>query len=294
MTFEQNMHEYKTTIEKSLSDIIYLKSSSNSYQNNLIDSMNYSLHSGGKRLRPILLLEANRVLGGDQCKAIPFACAIELIHTYSLIHDDLPSMDNDDFRRGKPTNHLVYGEALAILSGDALLNLAYEVMLESIESHRGIEASKILAESAGLRGMVGGQTVDVLTEGLQIEKNILDYIHRNKTSRLIQAALKMGATLAGGSEEEISAFSDFGFHLGMAFQIKDDILDIEGNEALLGKPVGSDRSANKNTFPKINGIKASKLALEKHTGEAVFNLKKIDGDTVFLKTLANRFLSRNS
>jgi len=294
MTFEQNMHDYKTTIEKALKNIVYLNTSSNRFQQKLIDSMNYSLHAGGKRLRPMLLLEANRILGGEQKKAIPFACALELIHTYSLVHDDLPAMDDDDLRRGKPTNHTVYGEAIAILSGDALLNLAYEIMLESIEDKQGIEASKILAESSGSRGMVGGQSVDVQTDGLSIEKDILEYIHMNKTSRLIQAALKMGATLAGGKKEEIAAFSGFGFHLGMAFQIKDDLLDIEGDESLLGKPVGSDMAAKKNTYPKIMGLEASKASLNEHTGIAVSELEKIDGDTVFLKWLASHLLSRNS
>ena len=294
MTFEQNMLNYKTTIEEALKNLVFLNCSSNSFQRKLIDSMNYSIHAGGKRLRPMLLLEANRILGGDNEKAIPFACAIELIHTYSLIHDDLPAMDDDDLRRGKPTNHTVYGEAIAILAGDALLNLAYEIMLEAIEDRRGIDASRILAESSGSRGMVGGQSVDVLTEGISVKKDILEYIHMNKTSKLIQAALKMGAALAGGSKEEISAFSGFGFHLGMAFQIKDDLLDIEGNEAMLGKPIGSDANADKNTFPKIMGIEASKAALDEHTRIAVSEIEKIGGDTVFLKTLASRLLSRNS
>ncbi len=294
MTFEQNMHDYKTAIEEALKNMVYLNFYSNSFQQKLIDSMNYSIHAGGKRIRPILLLESNKILGGSHERAMPFACALELIHTYSLIHDDLPAMDDDDLRRGKPTNHTVYGEALAILSGDALLNLAYEIMLESIEDRQGIDAARILAESSGSRGMVGGQSVDVLSEGLSIEKDILEYIHINKTSRLIEAALKMGAALAGGSKEEIAALSCFGFHLGMAFQIKDDLLDIEGNESLLGKPVGSDTAVKKNTFPKIIGIPASKAALEDHTRIAVSELEKIDGDTVFLKTLASYLLSRNS
>lgn len=188
MTFEQNMDCYKKKIEKALGHIDSLNQSTNEYQQALVDSMDYSLKAGGKRLRPMLLLEANRVLGGIQSKAMPFACALELIHTYSLIHDDLPAMDDDDLRRGKPTNHKVFGEALAILAGDALLNLAYETMLESIEDKEGLKASRILAKAAGSRGMVGGQSVDVLTEGLSIEKDILEYIHINKTSRLIQAS----------------------------------------------------------------------------------------------------------
>lgn len=293
MNYEENITYYKSAVERALNNIAYLKDSSNIYQERLLESMKYSLHAGGKRLRPMLLLESNRILGGSLENAMPFACALELIHTYSLIHDDLPAMDDDHFRRGKPTNHTVYGEALAILSGDALLNLAYETMLDSTESMREIKASRILAEASGLRGMVGGQSADVLTEGMSIDKGILEYIHLNKTSKLIKAALEMGAALAGGSNDEISAFGAFGLHLGLAFQIKDDILDIEGNESLLGKPVGSDMSAEKNTYPKLLGIEASKACLEEHTGIAVSQLGKIDGDTVFLKTLAIRLLSRN-
>ncbi len=294
MTFEQNMDCYKKEIEKALGDIDALNQSTNEYQKVLVDSMDYSLKAGGKRLRPMLLLEANRVLGGSKAKAMPFACAIELIHTYSLIHDDLPAMDDDDLRRGKPTNHKVFGEALAILAGDALLNLAYEIMLESIEDEDGLKASRILAESSGSRGMVGGQSVDVLTEGLSIEKDILEYIHINKTSRLIEAALEMGATIAGGSKEEIEIFGRFGFYLGMAFQIKDDLLDIEGDEILFGKPIGSDFSRGKNTYPSIVGIDAAKVSLKNHTALAISELKKIDGDISFLKELADYLLSRNT
>ncbi len=294
MTFEQNMDCYKKKIEKAFGDIDSLNQSSNSYQRMLVDSMDYSLRAGGKRLRPMLLLEVNRVLGGTQSKAMPFACALELIHTYSLIHDDLPAMDDDDLRRGKPTNHKVFGEALAILAGDALLNLAYEIMLEFIEDKEGLKATRILAEASGSRGMVGGQSVDVLTEGLSIEKDILEYIHINKTSRLIQAALEMGATIAGGTKEEIEIFGRFGFHLGMAFQIKDDLLDIEGDEILFGKPIGSDLSSGKNTYPSIVGIDASKASLQSHTDLAISELEKIDGDIHFLKELAGYLLSRNA
>jgi len=294
MTFEQTIDYYRNTIEKALEQIDSLNKYANPYQGRLVDSMAYSLRAGGKRLRPILLLEANRVLGGQEAKAIPFACALELIHTYSLIHDDLPAMDDDDLRRGKPTNHKVFGEALAILAGDGLLNLAYEVMLDSIEDKEGVEASRILAQASGSRGMVGGQSVDVLTEGILIEKDILEYIHINKTSRLIGAALQMGATIAGGTNEEIEVLGRFGLNLGLAFQIKDDILDIEGDQALFGKPIGSDASRGKNTYPSIAGVKASREALEKHTNLAISELAKIKGDTQFLKELAIYLLSRNA
>ena len=232
-------------------------------QERLIQSMTYSLLDGGKRIRPILVLEFNRLCGGSQEAAMPFACAVEMVHTYSLIHDDLPCMDNDDMRRGKPSNHKVFGEDMALLAGDALQALAFEVMLseESIAkagAQRAASAAGILGKAIGADGMVGGQVIDLLSEGKQISLETLRKMDEGKTGALISACVQMGCVLGGGGEKELQAAREYADAIGLAFQIVDDILDIEGDTATLGKQVGSDIANDKSTYVSILGMKQAK------------------------------------
>ena len=231
----------------------------------LHDSMAYSLSAGGKRIRPVLLLATCEMFGMNPNAALPYACAIEYIHTYSLIHDDLPAMDDDDLRRGKPTNHKVYGEATAILAGDGLLHSAFEVMTKDMLlyfdqpdklRHRA-QACYEIARRSGVRGMVAGQIADIESENKHCSREMLDYIHLNKTAQLITAAIMAGASLAGISFEERKAMSTFGEALGLAFQIVDDYLDVCGDQEVIGKPVGSDAKLNKSTYASIYGIEAT-------------------------------------
>lgn len=228
------------------------------------EAMSYSLMAGGKRLRPALAFMACELFDGNVEEVLPFAGAIEMIHTYSLIHDDLPAMDNDDYRRGKLTNHKVYGEAYAILAGDALLNKAFEIMLEAVSknpSDEAIKAAAYVAKAAGVHGMIGGQCIDIYYENKEIDLNILRQMHEKKTGALIKAPLIAGALIAGASEEDLLRIEEFGQLIGLAFQISDDILDVEGSTEKLGKKVGSDASNNKATFVSCYGLdKAKELA----------------------------------
>ncbi|NOU99336.1 polyprenyl synthetase family protein [Paenibacillus planticolens] len=239
----------------------------------LRESMNYSLMAGGKRLRPILVLAAAEALGGSQAAALPAALAIEMVHTYSLVHDDLPAMDNDDYRRGKLTNHKVYGEAMAILAGDALLTHAFYSITQCHKVH-GIPAERVLsiteelAAYAGARGMVGGQAADMLGEQGLTKLEELEYIHLHKTSDLIVFSLRAGAHIAGATTAQLAALTDFGNAIGLAFQIQDDILDIIGDEKKLGKPVKSDEKQQKVTYPYFIGLEASELKVKELTEQA--------------------------
>lgn len=266
------------------------------YQSTIMEAMNYSLKAGGKRLRPILTLEACKVVGGNEEDAIPFAMAIEMIHTYSLIHDDLPALDNDDLRRGKPTNHKVYGEAMAILAGDGLLNYAYEVMLsnslnkENPENY--IKAINEISKSAGIYGMIGGQVVDVKSENTAISKEKLDYIHLNKTGAIIIGCMRAGAIIGNASHDELEKITKYAKNIGLSFQIVDDILDIIGDQAKLGKNVGSDIENNKSTYPSLIGLEESREIAIKLIDEAKENIKKLNGDSSFLEGLANYIIDR--
>lgn len=239
----------------------------------LRESMNYSLMAGGKRLRPILVLAAAEALGGSQAAALPVALAIEMVHTYSLVHDDLPAMDNDDYRRGKLTNHKVYGEAMAILAGDALLTHAFYSVTQAHKVH-GIPAERVLsiteelAAYAGARGMVGGQAADMLGEQGLTKLEELEFIHLHKTSDLIVFSLRAGAHIAGATTAQLAALSEFGNAIGLAFQIQDDILDIIGDETKLGKPVKSDEKQQKVTYPYFIGIEASEMKVRELTMQA--------------------------
>ncbi|MEI7024657.1 polyprenyl synthetase family protein [Paenibacillus sp. y28] len=247
----------------------------------LREAMDYSLHAGGKRLRPILVLAAAEALGGRLEAAMPAACAIEMIHTYSLIHDDLPAMDNDDFRRGKPTNHKVFGEAMAILAGDGLLTHAFYSIVQASLQH-GVPAERVLAvvadlaELAGARGMVGGQVADMEGEQGLTSIHELEFIHLHKTSDLIVFSLKAGARIAGAGDPTLAALERFGTALGLAFQIQDDILDVIGDESKLGKPVHSDEGNQKVTYPYFIGIEASQDKVKELTAEAQKALLEAD------------------
>ena len=235
----------------------------------LFESMRYSLDAGGKRLRPILLLEACSIVGGEAAKAIKFACAVEMIHTYSLIHDDLPAMDDDDLRRGKPTNHKVFGEGLAVLAGDGLLNYAFELMIESSmrypqESYKYILAMNEIAQGAGVSGMIGGQTADLESENKAIGSETLEFIHMNKTAQMLIRPMRAGAILGGASQNELDNITKYAKNIGLAFQIVDDILDVVGDQAKLGKNIGSDEENQKSTYPSMYGLEESKkMASEK-------------------------------
>ena len=253
---------YRITVENALGPML---ESLGEIPDRLMEAMRYSLEAGGKRLRPVMLLAACDMAGGDPALALPFACAIEMIHTYSLIHDDLPAMDNDDLRRGKPTNHKVFGENLAILAGDGLLNGAAELMARSalrMADARGIHALEIIMRHAGVTGMIAGQVKDVLSEGMQPQEELVAYIHSHKTADLLEAPMEAGLALAGANEDQIRAGREYGLHLGLAFQMTDDLLDVTGDAAVLGKNTGMDAEQHKMTWIALRGIEGTQRDAE--------------------------------
>lgn len=260
----------------------------------LYESMAYSVHAGGKRIRPILMQLAYEAVGG-RAEISAYWCAMEMIHTYSLIHDDLPAMDNDDLRRGKPTNHVVFGEDTAILAGDALLNYAFELMLEDAleyEDLNRVRAAQVLAEASGAHGMIAGQVLDMASEGKQITRDTLDCIHLHKTGALIAAATKMGAILGGGSPIEIASCEAYGKYLGKVFQIIDDILDQTSTAEELGKPICSDEKNEKNTYLSFYSIEECYEIAEQLTQKALGCLDRIAGDTTLLREIALELVHR--
>ena len=270
-----------------------------SLSENVREAMNYSLTAGGKRLRPVLLLAAFEMAGGTAiAEAEPFACALEYIHTYSLIHDDLPAMDDDDLRRGKPTNHKVYGEACAILAGDALLNRAYEIMLEvmkgfkNIPSVRMASAASVIAQAAGNEGMIGGQIADIEGETAEPSMERLQFIHRHKTGALIKAAVTAGAELAGAKNQMKTDLDAFGEQLGLAFQICDDILDVTGDEKILGKPVGSDEKNQKLTYPALVGLEEARRMYREAHEKAIGALRPYGEKAAVLRGIAEELYDR--
>lgn len=270
-----------------------------SLQADLFNSMRYSLLSGGKRIRPILVLEFCRLCGGEVKSALPFACAIEMIHTYSLIHDDLPCMDNDDMRRGKASNHKVFGEAMALLAGDSLLSLAFETMLsdeavKAVGPERAVAAAGVLSRAAGPRGMVGGQVIDLMSEGRTIELDVLKKMDECKTGALIEAAAVMGCILGGVDDLQLQGAKKYAAAIGLAFQIQDDILDVIGDTQTLGKKVGSDIENDKCTYVSLLGIEKAKQLVEQLTQSAVSALSVFDGNTEFLSGLAKHLSERKN
>jgi geranylgeranyl diphosphate synthase type II len=262
-------------------------------------AMRYSLFAGGKRLRPILVLAAAEAVGGSGREALPLACSFELIHTYSLIHDDLPSMDNDDMRRGKPTSHKVFGEALAILAGDALLTEAFHLatrpeVMKKVPARRRLQALWHLARAAGSLGMVGGQTMDILTQGQTVDSGTLEYIHFHKTGALISASLAVGAIVGGATARQLKRLQGYGEKLGLAFQITDDLLDETGEEGKLGKAVSKDRSKGKATYPGLYGIPESRRRAEGLIEEAIHHLHPFDQRANPLREIARFILNRTN
>lgn len=262
-------------------------------QKRLYDAMNYSLFAGGKRLRPMIMMMTAKMLKKPLDTVIPFACAMEMIHTYSLIHDDLPAMDNDDLRRGKPTNHKVFGEAEAILAGDALLTKAFEIVSgydkDGVDKALVLKAINVLAKSAGADGMVGGQDIDMCGDLSDLEK--LKFMHSLKTGAIIRASGVIGAILSGASSEEIKAIDEYCYNLGIAFQIQDDILDVLGNEKSLGKPIGSDADNNKSTYVTLCGVEEAQRLQEEYIEKAKASLDIFD-DTKELLNLADMLVNR--
>lgn len=262
----------------------------------MAEAMNYSMCAGGKRLRPILLLESLRLFGGDENLAEPFMAGIEMIHTHSLVHDDLPAIDNDDYRRGRLTTHKVYGEAMGVLGGAALLNYAYETMLRAFDltsqKEPVIQAVRIMAEKTGIKGMLGGQSVDVENDGKPITREMLDYIYRHKTSALIEAPMMTGAVLGGAEEEELAAVERAAADIGLAFQIRDDILDVTATSEELGKPVHSDEKNNKITYVTLFGIQEASRQVEELSQRAVSILDKLNRKNEFLTALIYEMVSR--
>lgn len=268
------------------------------YQKTVLEAMNYSVSAGGKRLRPMLMLETYRMFGGTSKVIEPFMAAIEMIHTYSLIHDDLPAMDNDEYRRGRKTTHVVYGEAMAILAGDALLNYAFETAASAFVLDEGKpaigKAFMILASKAGVYGMIGGQVVDVESEGKEIDADTLKFIHIHKTSALLESAMLIGAVLAGASEQQQRTVELAARELGLAFQIRDDILDVTGNTDELGKPVGSDEKNHKNTYVALEGLEKAKEDVKRYSESAIDRLKSLPARNEFLYELIEELIDRRS
>ena len=267
------------------------------YQKIIMEAMGYSLLAGGKRLRPMLMKETYTLFGGHSKVIEPFMAAIEMVHTYSLVHDDLPAMDNDEYRRGRKTTHIVYGEDMGILAGDALLNYAFETACKAFEqfpeeSLRIGQAMRVLARKAGIYGMIGGQVVDVKESGHQIDEEVLDFIFRLKTGALIESAMMIGAILAGASKEDVKSMQKVAGKIGMAFQIQDDILDVIGDSRELGKATGSDAQNHKQTYVTLHGLEESGREVERLTGEAVAILDSFSGEHEFLKELLLHLVHR--
>lgn len=265
----------------------------------MAQAMNYSILAGGKRLRPMLILETLRLFGGEEKLAYPFMAAMEMIHTHSLVHDDLPALDNDDYRRGRLTTHKVYGEAMGVLSGVALLNYAYEVMLTAFDTAdtpdcqaHVIQSLKVMSHKTGLYGMLGGQSVDVENDGKPMSREMIDYIYENKTSALIEASVMTGAILGGATEEEIVIVEKAAKNIGLAFQIQDDILDVTSTEEELGKPIHSDEKNHKTTYVTLMGIEKASQQVKKLSDEAVTLLEGLNKKNEFLFTLVNELVGR--
>ena len=266
------------------------------FQKTILEAMNYSMQAGGKGLRPLLMAETYRMFGGTGEVIRPFMAAMEMIHTHSLIHDDLPALDNDEYRRGKKTTHVVYGEAMAILAGDALLNYAYETAARAFSIEPGNErigkAFQILTGKTGIYGMLGGQCVDVEYEGKTLERERLDFIYRLKTSALIEASMMIGAVLAGASDEKIALLERVAGKVGLAFQIQDDILDVVSTTEMLGKPVGSDKENNKTTYVTLEGLEKAGEDVKRLSDEAIGELDMLEEKNPFLMELLKSLIDR--
>jgi geranylgeranyl diphosphate synthase type II len=299
MDFKSRSKDYAKRIEKQLEVLLEPK---NQVPQIIHEAMRYSVFAGGKRLRPILTLTSGDLFGGSEEELINTACALEMIHTYSLIHDDHPDLDNDSLRRGVPTNHMVFGNAMAILAGDALLTQAFQVLGKEAMNEenpeklkRRLQANFEIAQAAGSRGMIGGQVVAIISEGSQEkDPSILRYIHTHKTGDLIRASVRSGALIAGANDEELFNITVYAEKIGMAFQITDDILDVKGDQDILGKNTGSDEERNKLTYPSIYGLEKSEKMAQTAIDDALMFLRKTNKNNIYLEELANYILTRNN
>ena len=296
MNWENKLQERVSEVESVIQKFLPEETG---YQKTVLEAMNYSVLAGGKRLRPMLMEETYRLFGGNSDIIEPFMAAIEMIHTYSLVHDDLPSMDNDEYRRGRKTTHVVYGEGMAILAGDGLLNYAFETALRAFDKEPANpaigKAMQVLAKKAGIYGMIGGQTADIEAEDMEQSKvtnELLLFIHENKTAALIQSSMMIGAILAGASEEDIKAVEKIAYNVGIAFQIQDDILDITSSLEVLGKMTGSDEKNNKVTYVTLNGMDKAKEDVEKLSKEAIYLLDSFENKNEFLNQLIEELITR--
>ena len=295
MNFKEELEEHVKDIESILAEYM---PETEGWQKSVIEAMNYSVTAGGKRLRPMLMQETYRLFGGKGKEIEPFMAAIEMIHTYSLVHDDLPAMDNDEYRRGKKTTHVMYGEAIAILAGDGLLNFAFETALKAFDMETDpkliARALKVLANKAGVYGMIGGQTADIEAENLgnTVTEEHLLFIHEHKTAALIQAAMMIGAILAGASDSQIDVIEKAAYEIGIAFQVQDDILDIIGDEKTLGKPIGSDEKNNKTTYVTLKGLEKATDEQKQMSGHAIERLESLGFENSFLVELIKSLITR--
>lgn len=295
MNFKEELKDRVDHIEAILKE--YLPKEEG-WQKTVIAAMNYSVLAGGKRLRPMLMEETYRLFGGKGREIEPFMAAIEMIHTYSLVHDDLPAMDNDEYRRGRKTTHVVYGEAMAILAGDGLLNYAFETAMKSFTMEGDLEkkarALSVLAQKAGIYGMIGGQTADIEAEDLgdQVTTEHLMFIHAHKTSALIEAAMMTGAILAGASQEETAQIEKAAYEIGIAFQIQDDILDVTSTLEMLGKPIGSDARNHKTTYVTLKGLEESRKEQQELSLHAIETIRNIGYSNDFLMELVTSLITR--
>lgn len=292
MNFNLKMTQRIEEIERILVDYLPKKEG---FQKEVMEAMEYSVMGGGKRVRPMLMKETYQLFGGTGKIIEPFMAAMEMIHTYSLVHDDLPAMDDDEYRRGRETTHIKFGHAMGILAGDALLNYAFETAFKAfeIEENPAIpKALMVLAKKAGIYGMIGGQVVDVQSEGKDIDKEQLDFIHQKKTGALIEASMMIGAVLAGANEEDVKKVEGAAADIGLAFQIQDDILDMTSTTEILGKPVLSDEKNNKTTYVTFAGLEASKKDVEDLSNRAIATINSFPGEKEFLVELVKSLIHR--
>lgn len=293
--FQRQMNRRVQKIEQILQEYLPRQKG---YQSIIMEAMAYSLLAGGKRLRPMLMQETYRLFQGESPAVYPFMAAIEMIHTYSLVHDDLPAMDNDEYRRGRKTTHIVYGEDMGILAGDALLNYAFETASRAFVSAPKDSLSIgralcILGEKAGIYGMIGGQVIDVKATGKQMDKEVLDTIYELKTAALIEASMMIGALLGGASAEEVGIVEKIAKHVGIAFQIQDDILDVTSTNEVLGKPVHSDEKNGKTTYVTLLGIEEAGRIVEERSCEALRMLRELPGENEYLEMLLQYLIRRD-
>jgi len=297
MNFKEELIQNVTHIEDIIKEYLPLEEG---FGKTVLEAMNYSVLAGGKRLRPMLMEQTCKFFGGSEALIYPFMAAIEMIHTYSLVHDDLPAMDNDEYRRGRKTTHIVYGEGMAVLAGDGLLNYAFETAIKSfdeeIDPRIVAKALKVFSTKAGVYGMIGGQTADLEAEdmGELVTKEQLLYIHEHKTAALIQAAMMIGAIFGGANDAQIEAIEKIGYNIGVAFQIQDDILDVTSTFEVLGKPIGSDEKNHKTTYVTLQGLEQSKKEVEELSKEAIDLLHSLTGTNLFLEELLLSLISREN